>query len=286
MLVLLLSTVLLPPAAASAQTSTQYQEVIPVTTIQRGNPGSEIQLGERNIEDQYVGMTCTVTAVAENQSSVHPNNDLIIRSGMSSVTLENVEREANGLTTANGSLTLSDTATLSLRFGEDGVFSAGITINLVCTMPEPIEVCRDGEIITIDRDERMENDTDVCPQEPTMIEVCRNGEINTIDEDERLETDTDVCPTPTPTPTPQPEQPKQIRVCRDGQFVMINETERKDTDTDRCPAVLAATTSGRGGAATTAPATLAETGTNSIAAVFVATSLIGLVAKLRFAVKF
>ena len=62
-----------------------------------------------------------------------------------------------------------------------------------CTPPEEeIEVCRDGEVITIKESERLPSDTNPpCPEKE--IEVCRDGEMITIKESEKKDSDTDAC---------------------------------------------------------------------------------------------
>jgi uncharacterized repeat protein (TIGR01451 family) len=78
------------------------------------------------------GQVCSVSATSENQSSTHPNNDLVVASGSTSVVLEDVESVPGGTVHADGLLTLGATVTVTLVFGEDQVFSAGITVNIDC----------------------------------------------------------------------------------------------------------------------------------------------------------
>lgn len=155
--------------------STEPQINIPVKTVIRGDVGSTHVLAEESIAEDLIGMTCSVNATAKNQGSVHPGNDLVIASGEQSVTLENVEREANGLTEAEGSLQLGNTLTVTLVLGKDKVFSGGMTVNLHCEEPpREIEVCRDGKVITINEDERKDTDTEApcpTPEEPKEPEV-------------------------------------------------------------------------------------------------------------------
>ena len=76
------------------------------------------------------GSSCNVQSEAENQSSVHLGNNLIVASGSDSVTLFNVEREPGALTTASGDLTLGSAVTVSLSLGTDGVFSGGMIVTI------------------------------------------------------------------------------------------------------------------------------------------------------------
>lgn len=190
---------------------------VPINTVVRGDKGSVHELTSRDIDQKYRGMICSVNATAENQHSVHPGNNLVVASSGSSVTLEDVERSGGVLTEANGTLTLGSKVTVSLILGRDRVFSGGMDVNIKCVEPE-IEVCRDGEVITIKKSERRDTDVNApCPV--PEIEVCRDGEVITIKETERKDTDTDApCPV------------TEIEVCRDGEVITIKEDERKDTD--------------------------------------------------------
>ncbi len=214
-------------ASAHAESNNSQKIIsIPVNTVIRGiGEGNTQELASENIDSETQGMDCRVVTFAENQGSVHPGNDLIVASGDNTVVLADVERAAGVTTEANQQLRLSDTVTVSLRMGEDDVFSAGMDVYLKCQDVPEIEVCRDGEIITIKEDERLETDTDTCPT-PEEIQVCRDGEIITITEDQKQEGDTAAC--------------KGIQVCRDGEVITITENDRRDTDVegDTCPQTL------------------------------------------------
>jgi len=64
-----------------------------------------------------------------------------------------------------------------------------------CTPEEEIEVCRDGNVISILESDKKDSDTSVpCPTpEEKTIEVCRDGTIITIKESEKLASDTEGC---------------------------------------------------------------------------------------------
>lgn len=114
-----------------------------------------------------------------------------------------------------GPFTVAPGQTKSGEFAHDGSTGAGtITFDLTWT---------DGHS-GVDTRTASYTATD-CVEEPRQIEVCRDGEVITIDEKDRKETDTDA---------PCPEEPKTIQVCRDGKLITINEDERKSTDTDAC----------------------------------------------------
>lgn len=107
---------------------------IPITTRKSG-PGDHL-LASQDVT-QYSGLTCTVSAQAENQSSVHPGNDLTVESGGDSVVLEDVEGVAGGSTSASGTLVLGNTVTVTLNMGPDNSFSAGMNVSLDCDTSTP-----------------------------------------------------------------------------------------------------------------------------------------------------
>lgn len=117
--------------------SAQDEVVIPIDTIVRAAPGSITLLATATIPPELVGYSCVTVAVASNQDSVHPNNDLIIESGGTQVVILNVEANPYENTESKGSLTLGTSATVSLRMGSDGVFSGGLDVVLdaECTPP-------------------------------------------------------------------------------------------------------------------------------------------------------
>lgn len=161
LLITLVAMIILP---ISAYAASEPHISIPVSTIVRGQENSVHELSRTNVPSDFVGMTCDINATAKNQGSVHPNNDLIVSSNGSKVELKDVERESNGVTNAEGNLTLSDELIVSLKLGKDKVFSGGLDVNLHCEQPKEVEVCRDNKVITIKESERLDSDTDApCP---------------------------------------------------------------------------------------------------------------------------
>ena len=117
--------------------------VIPVGTVVRAPEGSLTELASVRINPDDVGQTCLVTVTAENQSSVHPGNDLIIASNGSQVVAKDVEREPGAVTFATGLLTIPNIITVSLLMGPDEVFSGGLVVTFDCT-PADITVVKDA----------------------------------------------------------------------------------------------------------------------------------------------
>ena len=114
---------LLMPGTAMAQVSII---TIPIDTVARESG----VLATAPVPAELQGSSCNVQSEAENQSSVHPGNDLIVASGSDSVTLLNVEREPGAVTTAAGDLTLGSEVTVSLSLGPDGIFSGGMIVTI------------------------------------------------------------------------------------------------------------------------------------------------------------
>lgn len=129
-------TVLLGMTPLLLMTSTAAgQEVaieIPLSTIVRGDEGSRHLLAQVEVPAEEIGRECSSNAVVHNQESVHPGNDLVVVSGGDQLVLADVEGEAGGETTADGTLILGTDITVTLVMGPDGVFSAGMTVNVIC----------------------------------------------------------------------------------------------------------------------------------------------------------
>lgn len=197
-------------AVSPAQAATSVDINIPVTTVIRGDVGSAHQLASEPVDPDYRGMICDVKAVAQNQHSIHPGNNLVVASGTDSVVLEDVERDGGSVTNADGELTLGETLTVTLVMGQDKVFSAGMDVKITCEdPPKEIEVCRDGEIITITDDLLKPTDTtdlSKCEPEEETKKVCRDGEIVEINVSEMKDTDTDVASCD----EEEPEEPKVL----------------------------------------------------------------------------
>ncbi len=276
----------------SATTNTDGMSIsIPITTHKTGPVGSTHELSSKPIETTYKNMVCDVKATAHNQESVHPNNNLVVASGSTSVVLKDVERVGGINTTAEGTLTLGDKLTVSLVLGADGAFSGGMDVNVTCKEPE-IKICRDGKHMTIKMSERKSTDTNtpcvtptfdssiVCsvvdnravyklkinqtagaknitfsPKDGTILEngnaVNVTGTYNDGESDKTVKSTA---------PAVTNCVPERVNVCRDGKVVNIVKSERKDTDKDApCPEVKATST------------VLPKTGAGSVAGIIGAT---------------
>jgi len=131
----LMATALVVVTAPLASASDGF--TIPINTLVKAAPGSLTVLAEVATPEDHVGDICVGVAVAANGRSVHPGNDLIIESGGTSATLEDVEETADKVTTAMGAITLGATVKVTLDMGNSGVFSGGLLVAFdgKCTPP-------------------------------------------------------------------------------------------------------------------------------------------------------
>lgn len=103
-----------------------------------GEAGSLYQLAEVTVAPDHVGVSCTMTVHTENQSSVHPGNDLLITTGDSQAVIEGVEAEANAGKDLSAEVVLGETIVVALRFGPEGRSSMGYGLDVDCGTDTPI----------------------------------------------------------------------------------------------------------------------------------------------------
>jgi LPXTG-motif cell wall-anchored protein len=124
---------------AYAQT-TGFSVTIPLDTVVYIPWDSNRLLATEPVPEQFAGQSCGVSGISRNQDSVHPDNDLIVRSGASEVILENVEDEPGETLHAAGTLTLDSDVTVTLHMGPDAIFSAGIDVIIDCSQVTPTTI--------------------------------------------------------------------------------------------------------------------------------------------------
>lgn len=120
-------------ATASAQTDPVI--TIPIDTVVFAEPDTFTVVATTSVDPALVGTTCALVVEADNNSSVHPGNDLLVQSGGDTVVLADVEGDEGRITFGSGPLTLGPVITVTLRMGEDGVFSAGFSVECRATPP-------------------------------------------------------------------------------------------------------------------------------------------------------
>jgi hypothetical protein len=108
---------------------------IPLDTVVRGEDGSEHLLATEPVPAEDVGRGCDVVVEGANNSSVHPNTDLLVRSGDSEVEVLDVERAPDARTEATGTVVLDSEVLVFVRLGADEVFSGGLVMTLDCPIP-------------------------------------------------------------------------------------------------------------------------------------------------------
>lgn len=122
-------------AAVPAWAQEQAVVEIPLDTVVRGTSGSEHLLATESIAPEDAGRECRVAAEGVNNESIHPNTDLLVRSGGAEVVVPDVEREPDVRTEAAGTIVLGADVSVFVRLGPDGVFSGGLVVTIACAPP-------------------------------------------------------------------------------------------------------------------------------------------------------
>lgn len=146
---------LLASMASMALAAPGFEITIPVDSIVRipdGEPvGWETLVGSADVGSEFQGQECAVRAIAENQESVHPNNNLIVRSGSSEVVVPDVENTPNQVIEGDGTLVLGSSIQVFVQIGADRVFSAGFDVIVDCTpLPPSGWACVEGDVVFIE----------------------------------------------------------------------------------------------------------------------------------------
>ena len=107
--------------------------VLPIETHFEGKAGSTKVLLSKGVIASAQGATATAVFTGKNNGSVRSGSKLIVKSGKSSVTLDDVEASAGKVTTGTGTLTLGKKVDIAVVVGPMGAFSGGgeleLTIN-------------------------------------------------------------------------------------------------------------------------------------------------------------
>jgi LPXTG-motif cell wall-anchored protein len=124
-------------AAGQTSFAAETQIVIEIDGIFRAAEGEVVEVFSEDVPEAKQGLVCSGEAVAENNSSVHPNNDLVLKTGTTEATMLNVEAEEGKVTPLSGTVTLGTEIIVDLVMGPEGVFSGAIVITLDCEEPPP-----------------------------------------------------------------------------------------------------------------------------------------------------
>jgi len=106
--------------------------VIPIDSVAFGDEGEIIEVASVPVDPDLVGSTCTLELEADNNGSVHPNNDLIVSTGGQSGTIPDVESDPGQVTIVDAEVVLGETVLVELQFGPDGVTSGGLILTFDC----------------------------------------------------------------------------------------------------------------------------------------------------------
>jgi hypothetical protein len=137
-------TMAIGAAAAHAQQIVEIEFDVQEEVLRA--PPQTHRLLTQNISAENVGKECALAAIADNNSSEHQGNDLVVTSGGSTVTLFDVERENGARTDGDGLLTLGTTVTIDMVLGEDDVSSGGYRVFALC---QPLVECTTSPALSI-----------------------------------------------------------------------------------------------------------------------------------------
>jgi hypothetical protein len=97
--------------------------------------GAIVPVGSVAVGADLQGRTCLTSVVTANQSSIHPENDLLIATGGSMARIEDVEDFTNGTNSWLVDITLGSSIDMSVEMGPDGISSLGFTVEIDCSKP-------------------------------------------------------------------------------------------------------------------------------------------------------
>lgn len=121
----------------AGQASADIDLSINIDGILRGEPGQVIQVASSDVPAEFVGQRCDLAGRTWNQTSIHPDTDLLIVNGDQTLILQDVEDEGNVEHSGGTFETVSDSIEVFVRLGPDGISSGGFTVTLDCAPVPP-----------------------------------------------------------------------------------------------------------------------------------------------------
>lgn len=97
------------------------------------DPGSLVTISSELVPKDLVGLECDLRLVAENGSSIHPGNSVIVTTGDSRSVVEEAEDKADGELVDIHRVVLGESILIELEMGPDGLSSMGFTVGFECT---------------------------------------------------------------------------------------------------------------------------------------------------------
>lgn len=134
LVVAVMMTIIATGSASSAQGDGL---TIPASTVISGNAGDVIELGRIPVDTARAGPLCTWQATVMNQTSVHPNTDILLESNGTTLVLADVEAVPNKVTSNSGSVFLADEVVVSVRLGPLGLFSGRMEVTIDYSKCQP-----------------------------------------------------------------------------------------------------------------------------------------------------
>ncbi len=119
------------PAGAEDEIS-----ITPSSSIS-GEPGSIRTVATSDVPTEFVGSSCKLSVVAENGSSTHIGNTLIVITGDSRVEIPGIEDTPDGSVVAELDVVLGSAIELQVHLGDEGLSSLGFTAGFDCPEEAP-----------------------------------------------------------------------------------------------------------------------------------------------------
>lgn len=117
------------PAGAEDEISVTPDQIIVA------DPGTLTTVTVEQVPADLVGKICLLTVVAENGSSVHPGNALVVTTGGDTTTVAGVEDDPDGQVVGAHDVELASTIEFQLQMGPDGISSLGFSVGIDCDPP-------------------------------------------------------------------------------------------------------------------------------------------------------
>ena len=99
--------------------------------------GTVVRLATYNVPEHLQGRQCPGAWVDQNNSSIHPGNDIVVSTNGQAFRVENVENQPGELRVEVGTVTLGPTITVDLEMGPDEIFSATAMVVIECPALPP-----------------------------------------------------------------------------------------------------------------------------------------------------
>lgn len=128
------SSLLLLSSLAALAAASPFSVSVPVDTVIRDAELSKHLLASVDVPQAHQDQLCAATLTSKNNVSIHPGTNVYVDSGNS---LFFADVENGSFVSATQELLLSSQISVSVELGEDGVFSGGLLVDVLCPEQEP-----------------------------------------------------------------------------------------------------------------------------------------------------